>query len=97
MYAVFKTGGKQYRAVKGETVRVEIMDCQPDQLIQWEGISVSSQGVTPVVVHAQAIGVFKEDKIIVFKKKRRTNYRRKNGHRQKLLWVKITDVVSAAA
>ena len=97
MYAVFKTGGKQYRAVKGQTVRVEIMDCQPDQHIQWEGISVSSQGVTQVVVHAQAIGVFKEDKIIVFKKKRRHNYRRKNGHRQQLLWVKITDVVSAAA
>lgn len=97
MYAVFQTGGKQYRAVKGQTVRVEIMECQPDQLIQWNGISVSSEGVSQVVVHAQAIGVFKEDKIIVFKKKRRHNYRRKNGHRQQLLWAKIMDVVPVAA
>ena len=97
MYAVFQTGGKQYRAVKGQTVRVEMMACQPDQAIQWKGISVSNQGVSEVVVHAQAIGVFKEDKIIVFKKKRRHNYRRKNGHRQQLLWAKITDVVQVSA
>jgi len=96
MYAVFQTGGKQYRAVKGETVRIEMMDHQPDQPIQWKGIAVSSEGVSQVVVHAQPVGIFKEDKIIIFKKKRRTNYRRKTGHRQKLLWATITDVVQVS-
>jgi large subunit ribosomal protein L21 len=97
MYAVFETGGKQYRAVKGETVRIEMMEHDPDQPIRWNGICVSAEGVTHVVVHAQPMGIFKEDKVIIFKKKRRTNYRRKTGHRQKLLWAKITDVVQVSA
>lgn len=93
MYAVFETGGKQYRAVKGQVVRIEMMEYESDQTIQLKGISVSAEeGVSQVVVHAQPVGIFKEDKVIIFKKKRRTNYRRKTGHRQKLLWVKIIDV-----
>jgi large subunit ribosomal protein L21 len=97
MYAVFQTGGKQYRAVKGQTVRIEKMEYHPDQPIQWDGVSVSADGLSKVIVHAQPIGVFKEDKVIIFKKKRRHNYRRKLGHRQQLLWAKITDVVQVAA
>jgi large subunit ribosomal protein L21 len=96
MYAVFQTGGKQYRAIKGNTVRVEKMEYAPDQTIQWKGIGVSAEGISQVVIHAEPLGVFKEDKIIIFKKKRRHNYRRKTGHRQQLLWAKITDVVQVS-
>ena len=95
MYAVFQTGGKQYRAVKGATVRVEKMSFQEGQPLTWTGVSFSDQGQMPVVVHGEPVGVFKEKKIIIFKKTRRHTYRRKNGHRQQLLWVKITDIVTA--
>jgi large subunit ribosomal protein L21 len=96
MYAVFETGGKQYRAVKGKIVRVEKLPHEEGQLLQWAGIGFSEMGMKKVVVHGEALGVFKEPKVIIFKKKRRHNYRRKMGHRQQLLWAKITDVVEVA-
>lgn len=93
MYAVFETGGKQYRAVKGASIRIEKMPFSDGQILQWEGISFLKDGTHPVIVHAEPLGVFKEPKVIIFKKKRRHTYRRKNGHRQSLLLVKITDVI----
>lgn len=92
MYAVFQTGGKQYRAVPGAVVRIEKMEWAEGQTLQWPALCVKDSGVTQGVVKAEPLGIFKEDKVIVFKKTRRHTYRRKNGHRQQLLWVRITEV-----
>ena len=96
MYAVFKTGGKQYRAVKGRIVRVEKIPYEEGEALQWTGTGFSETGMKKVVVYGEPLGVFKEPKVIIFKKKRRHNYRRKMGHRQQLLWAKITDIVESA-
>lgn len=96
MYAVFETGGKQYRAVKGKIVRVEKFPYTEGQPIQWKGFAFSegaSGALSTATITAEPVGVFKEPKVIIFKKNRRHNYRRKTGHRQQLLWAKITDVV----
>ena len=94
MYAVFKTGGKQYRAVKGQIVRVEKFDYAPDAILQWDGQGFSESGMEKIIVRAEPLGVFKEDKVIIFKKKRRHNYRRKKGHRQHLTVLKIEKIVA---
>jgi large subunit ribosomal protein L21 len=96
MYAVFETGGKQYRAVKGKIVRVEKMAYTEGEAIQWKGFAFSdgaSATLSAATITAEPVGVFKEPKVIIFKKNRRHNYRRKTGHRQQLLWAKITDIV----
>lgn len=101
MYAVVKTGGKQYRVAKDDIIEVEKLDTpKGDSVTLDQVLLVGSEGSakigTPVVsgasVEATVINQKKGDKIIVFKKKRRQNYRRKNGHRQDLTVLKITDI-----
>jgi large subunit ribosomal protein L21 len=103
MYAIFKALGKQYRAEKGATLQLPYMEeKQPGDTVSFDEVLLTSNGDsitagTPVVkgasVTAEVVGHGKEDKIYVFKFKRRKNYRRKTGHRQKYTEVKITDVV----
>lgn len=94
MYAVFETGGKQYRAEKGKIVRVEKMAYEEGKTIEWPGFCFSdSEGMSKVVIQAEPVGIFKEPKVIIFKKNRRHNYRRKKGHRQQLLWAKVKDII----
>lgn len=92
MYVAFQVGGRQYRAVKGETLRIEKVPFQEGQVLKWTGEAFSDQGSHPVLVCAQPIEVRKEPKVLIFKKRRRHNSRRKNGHRQQLLWVTVTDI-----
>ena len=101
MYAVVKTGGKQYRVAKDTIIEVEKLDTpQGDSVTLEQVLLVADEGNTkigtPVVsgasVKATVLSQKKGDKIIVFKKKRRQNYRRKNGHRQNLTVLKITDI-----
>lgn len=100
-YAVVKTGGKQYRVQKDDVLRVELLDAKAgDTVTLSEVLLVGGEGAakigTPTVagasVKATVVEQIKDDKIIVFKKKRRQNYRRKNGHRQNLTVLKITDI-----
>src|SRR5690606_437713 len=103
MYAIFKALGKQFRAEKGATLQLPYMDeKQPGDALAFDEVLLTSDGDTinagtPLVsaakVTAEVVGHGKEDKIYVFKFKRRKNYRRKTGHRQKFTEVKITDVV----
>lgn len=98
MYVVFETGGKQYHAVKGKVLRVEkLLHENPEegQPIAWKGRCFSSSGTIEVTVLAESLGVKKEPKVIIFKKNRRHNYRRKKGHRQSLLWAKVVDIVES--
>ena len=101
MYAVIKTGGKQYRVQKDDILEVELLDAKKGDTVSLdEVLLVGSEGNakigTPTVagasVKAEVLDQIRGDKVIVFKKKRRQNYRRKNGHRQSLTVVKITDI-----
>lgn len=101
MYAVIKTGGKQYRVQKDDILEVELLDAKKGDTVSLdEVLLVGTEGNakigTPTVagasVKAEVVDQIRGDKVIVFKKKRRQNYRRKNGHRQSLTVVKITDI-----
>jgi len=100
MYAVIRTGGKQYRVSQGETLRVEKLPGDVgstitfDQVLMIGGdkVSVGKPLVAGAKVSAQITAQDRAKKIIVFKMRRRKNYRRKNGHRQYFTEVKITGI-----
>jgi large subunit ribosomal protein L21 len=102
MYAIIRAGGKQFRAEKGMTLQLPLMDgAEPGSKLTFDEVLLSSDGTTikagtPLVkgakVTAEVIGLAKGIKLYVWKFKRRKNYRRKTGHRQKYTAVRITDV-----
>ena len=101
MYAIFRALGKQFRAEKGKTLKLPLMVAEPGAKITFDEVLLSSDGTTitagaPLVkgakVMAEVVGHGKDEKLYVFKFKRRKNYRRKTGHRQKHTEVRITDV-----
>ena len=93
MYAVIKTGGKQYNVTTGDVVKLEKIG---KEVVFNVVLALGEKIGTPLVagagVKAIVLKQAKDAKVIVFKKKRRQNYRRKNGHRQNITLVKITDV-----
>lgn len=101
MYAVIKTGGKQYRVQKDDILEVELLDAKQGDTVSLDEVllvgtdgnaKIGSPTVAGASVKATVLDQKKDDKVIVFKKKRRQNYRRKNGHRQNLTVLKITDI-----
>jgi large subunit ribosomal protein L21 len=101
MYAIFRALGKQFRAEKGKTIQLPLMDAEPGSTITFDEVLLASDGETIVAgtptvkgasVQAEVVGLKKGDKIYVFKFKRRKNYRRKTGHRAKYTEVRITDL-----
>ncbi len=100
MYAVIRTGGKQYRVSQGETLRVEKLPGDVgstitfDQVLMIGGdkVSVGKPLVAGAKVSAEITAQDRAKKIIVFKMRRRKNYRRKQGHRQYFTEVKITGI-----
>lgn len=101
MYAIFRALGKQFRAEKGQTLRLPLMAGEPGDTVTFDEVLLSSDGATvtagaPLVkgakVTGELVGHGKDEKIYVFKFKRRKNYRRKTGHRQQFTEVRITDV-----
>ena len=97
MYAVIKTGGKQYKVATGDVVKMEkIAGEEGKEVIFNEVLALDEIVGTPLVsgasVKALVVKQAKDAKVIIFKKKRRHNYRRKNGHRQFVTLVKITDI-----
>lgn len=102
MYAVFKTGGKQFRAEPGAKIRVPSLDVDAGESIEFEEVLLTGDGDdvsvgTPVVegarVKAEVLRHGRDDKIIVFKRKRRKGYRRKQGHQQKFTEIRVDEVV----
>ena len=98
MYAVIKTGGKQYRVTSGDVLKIEKIAGEEGKEVVFNevlalGDTIGNPLVNGALVKALVLKQAKDKKIIVFKKKRRQNYRRKNGHRQNITLVKITDVV----
>ncbi len=97
MYAVIRTGGKQYKVTSGDVVKIEkIAGEEGKEVVFNEVLALGETVGTPLVsgasVKAMVLKQAKDAKVIIFKKKRRHNYRRKNGHRQQITLVKITDV-----
>jgi large subunit ribosomal protein L21 len=102
MYAVFRTGGKQFRAEVGKTLRVPSLDVDEGSTITFDDVLLSSKGDevvvgSPVVegasVKAEVVKHGRDKKVIVFKRKRRKQYRKKAGHRQGFTEVKVSEIV----
>ena len=100
MYAVIRTGGKQYRVAPNEVVRVEKIEAEPGSTVEFDEVLLVGGEETrvgrPLVegakVTATVLDQIKGPKIVIFKKKRRKNYRRKRGHRQQLTVLRVQDI-----
>lgn len=106
MFAVIRTGGKQYKVAENDVIKVEKLVAEAGSQITLEdvlmvgddaGTTSGTPELSGVSVTATVLEQMRDDKVLVFKKKRRHNYRRKNGHRQYLTVLRITDIVTATA
>ncbi len=104
MFAVIKTGGKQYKVATDDILQIEKLDAQPGDIITFDHVLMVGTGgdvtigaplVEGATVAAELVEQMRAKKIIVFKKKRRQKYRRTNGHRQNHSIVRITDILTA--
>lgn len=105
MFAVFKNGGKQYRVQENQILKLEKIDAALGAELKLEEVMMLGESETKISVGApyvkgasitiQIIDQDKDDKVIIFKKRRRKNYRRKNGHRQPISLVKVTSIALA--
>ena len=101
MYAIFRTAGKQFRAEPGRRLQIPSLEAEPGAKLTFEEVLLGSDGKqvkagTPVLagarVTAEVLRHGKEKKIVVFKFKRRKNYARKQGHRQRFTEIRIDTV-----
>jgi large subunit ribosomal protein L21 len=101
MYAIFRTGGKQFRAEPGLTLRIPSLTAEPGDSITFDEVllgandgdfKVGAPLVSGAGITAEVVKHGKGEKIIIFKHKRRKNYRRKLGHRQKYTEVRISEI-----
>ena len=97
MFAIVRTGGKQYRVAAGDKIVVEKLDGEAGASITLGDVLLAGEGselkdTKGLAVSAEIIAQAKGDKVIVFKKRRRHNYRRKNGHRQQHTILKILSI-----
>jgi len=106
MFAVVKTGGKQYRVTEGDVIKVEKLEGEVgksivlDQILMIgddKSVKVGEPLVAGTSVTADVLEQKKDTKIVIFKKKRRHNYRRKRGHRQEITVLRVTAIGKAAA
>jgi len=96
MFAVVETGGKQYHVKTGDVIKVETLDAKAGDIYKFETVLMAN-GLTgdkaaKATVSGEVLEHRKTDKIIVFKKKRRHNYRRKRGHRQQITVLRIKEI-----
>ena len=101
MYAVIRTGGKQYRVAQGDTLEIETIAGEPGATVTFDDVLLVGDDAetrigTPTVAGASVSGTIvnhgKGRKVIVFKFRRRKNYKRKNGHRQNFTRVRIDGI-----
>ena len=97
MFAVVRTGGKQYRVAAGDKIAVEKLAGEAGDTVTLGDVLLAGEGdnvayASKVTVSAEIIAQAKSEKVVVFKKRRRHNYRRKAGHRQQMTLLRITDV-----
>ena len=103
MFAVIRTGGKQYRVVPNDVLKVEKLAGEAGETITFTdvlavgsdaGVTIGAPVVAGATVTATVIAQDRLDKIIIFKKRRRQNSRRKNGHRQHVTVLRISDITA---
>ena len=102
MYAVIVTSGKQYKVAANDVLKIDRLDAEVGSIVQFDhvlalggsagALRLGTPSIEGVTVSAEVIEQKKDDKVLVFKKKRRHNYRRKNGHRQSVTVLRIIDV-----
>jgi len=106
MFAVLKTGGKQYKVAKNDIIEIERLPGEAGETIVFDQILMVGDGAgatagAPLIAGASVAGTLLEqakgDKVIIFKKRRRHNYRRKRGHRQELSIVRIDEILTDGA
>ena len=106
MFAVIKTGGKQYKVAANDIIKIEKLQGELGDKVEFTDILIMGKDGqvklgTPLLantkVQATILDQIRDDKVIIFKKNRRHNYRRKNGHRQYLTVVQITDILPEGA
>jgi large subunit ribosomal protein L21 len=104
MFAVIRTGGKQYRVTPDTVLKVEKLEAEPGSVFTFTdvlavgsdaGITLGTPTVPGATVTATIIAQDRLDKVIIFKKRRRQNSRRKNGHRQHVTVLRIADIIAA--
>ena len=100
MYAVIRTGGKQYKVEEGDILRVEKLQAEKGDTVTFADVlflggdefAIGSPTIKGATVSASVVRQFRDKKILVFKMKRRKRYRRSIGHRQYLTVVRITKI-----
>lgn len=101
MYAVVKTGGKEYRISQGDVIRVEKIEGKVgDQVTLKDILMVSQEGqvrlgnplVTDAVITGEIVQQVRGKKVLIYKMKRRKNYRRTKGHRQTYTYIRVNDI-----
>jgi len=100
MFAVVRTGGKQYRVAAGDKIVVEKIDGEAGSSVTLGDVLLAGEGselkpTDGLTVAAEIVAQAKGEKVIVFKKRRRHNYRRRNGHRQNHTILKIVSIGAA--
>ena len=102
MYAVFRTGGKQFRVEPGSKLRIPTLEAEEGSTVSFDDVLIASDGkavsvgepsVAGASVKAEVLRHGKDRKIIVFKRKRRKGYRRKQGHRQGFTEIRVDKIV----
>src|SRR3569832_1588866 len=101
MFAVVRTGGKQYRVAAGDKISVEKLAGEAGETVVLDDVLLAGDGADikdskGLTVSAEIVAQTRGEKVIVFKKRRRHNYRRRNGHRQSLTILKIVSIGAAA-
>jgi large subunit ribosomal protein L21 len=106
MFAVIKTGGKQYKVAANDILKIEKLPSEAGDVVTFDQVLMVGDGadvtvgaplVEGALVAGQLLETRKQKTIIVFKKERRHNYRRRNGHRQLLSTVRITEILTGGA
>jgi large subunit ribosomal protein L21 len=106
MFAVIKTGGKQYRVAAEDVITIARLEAEPGQAVTFDNVlmfsregttRVGAPTVTGVSVSAEVVEQTRGPKVIAFKKRRRKNSRRKRGHRQDLTVVRILEILADGA
>jgi len=105
MFAVIRTGGKQYRVAAEDVIKVDKVQGEPGEIVQFgevlvvggDAVSLGAPTVAGASVAAEVLEQGRGPKIIAFKKRRRKNSRRKRGHRQEFTLVRVTEILTDGA
>jgi large subunit ribosomal protein L21 len=105
MFAVIRTGGKQYRVAAEDVIKVDRLDGEPGEIVQFgevlvvggDNVTLGAPTVAGASVAAEVLEQGRGRKVVAFKKRRRKNSRRKRGHRQDFTLVRVTEILTDGA